>query len=263
MNARRDESVRLPLPSGGALQTYLSYQNQNSDWAVVYVHGFGSTRTGEKAAAVEEACARRGWTYASLDFRGHGQSTGTMLEMRGSALLEDLEAIREYLTGRGIPKLCPVGSSMGGWAAAWFTLRHPSCVPGCVLLAPALDFIRGRWDRLTQTEREKWKQTGRLRVQNEWVDTEIGYRLVEEIDVFPAEKLAAELARPVLILHGLQDNIVPYTHSLALVERAGYPHFELRLYKNGDHRLLAYKDEIAEAACAFFARWTATFPPGS
>ncbi len=98
MNARRTDSLRLSLPGGGALQTYLSYDDPNSQWAVVYVHGFGSTQVGEKPAAVEQACARRGWTYASFDFRGHGQSTGTMLEMRGSALLEDLEAIREYLS---------------------------------------------------------------------------------------------------------------------------------------------------------------------
>ena len=31
-----------------------------------------------------------------------------------------------------------------------------------------------------------------------------------------------------------------------------HPHIELRLFKNGDHRLLAFKDQMAEAACAFF-----------
>jgi hypothetical protein len=33
---------------------------------------------------------------------------------------------------------------------------------------------------------------------------------------------------------------------------------ELRLYKDGDHRLLAYSEEMAEAACNFFARHAAS-----
>jgi alpha-beta hydrolase superfamily lysophospholipase len=258
--SRRQDSVRLPLPAGGAIQAYVSYEDPHRNWAVVYVHGFGSTRMGVKALAMEMACSRRGWTFASFDFRGHGDSTGTLLELRGSGLLEDLELVRDYLIGRGIPHFCPIGSSMGGWAAAWFTLRNPSSVPGCALIAPAVDFLRSRWALLTEDERAQWKRSGRLRVQSEWVDTELGYCLVEEIDLFPMERLAAELDRPVLIFHGLRDDVVPLAHSMSLLERAAFPRMELRLYKDGDHRLMAYKDEMAEAACEFFSRCLTTEP---
>jgi alpha-beta hydrolase superfamily lysophospholipase len=254
MSTRRGDSVRLPLLAGGALQVYVSYQDKPSDWGVVYVHGFGSTRGGEKAVALEAACGRRGWTFASFDFRGHGQSTGTLLELRGSGLLEDLEAMRDYLVGRGMQRYCLVGSSMGGWVSAWFTLRHPSRVVACAMIAPALDFVGSRWELLTQEERERWKQTGRLRIKNQWIDVELGYSMAEEVAQFPVSRLAAELARPMLIFHGLLDDTVPFTQSLNFVERAAYPEIELRLYKNGDHRLLALKDEMAEAACEFFAR---------
>jgi len=254
MTARQHESVRLPHGTEGALQLSLSYSGQMADWAVLYVHGFGSTRGGEKSQVLEEACGRRNWTYAAFDFRGHGESTGTLLELRGSGLLEDMEAVRAFLAGKGIRRLYPVGSSMGGWAAAWFTLRHPQAVPACVLVAPAVEFLRSRWTRLSEGERASWKQTGRLRVQNEWLDTEIGYALVEEIDRYPMEQLATEWTRPLLILHGMRDEIIPYNHSLALVEQLAHPEVELRLYKNGDHRLLAFKDELAEAACQFFTR---------
>ena len=253
MNSRHAESVRVPLPAAGALQVYLSFRGEPADWAVVYVHGFGSTRQGEKSEALELSCARRGWTFASFDFRGHGQSTGTLLELCGSALLEDLDALWDYLVSRGVHRFCLVGSSMGGWAASWFSVRHPASVLRCALIAPAFDFLRNRWQELTEAEREAWKQTGRLRVRNQWIDREIGYGIVEEMDRFPLSRLAAEWAVPLLIFHGLQDDVVPYAQSLALMERATYPHIELRLYKNGDHRLRAFKDQIAEAACRFFA----------
>jgi alpha-beta hydrolase superfamily lysophospholipase len=258
MSERRQEEVRLPLPAGGALHVYVSYRDPALDWAVVYVHGFASTRGGDKATALEAACTRRGWTFAAFDFRGHGQSTGTLRELRGSGLLDDLEQVRDYLVGRGVGRLCLVGSSMGGWVAAWFALRHPQSVAGTALIAPALDFVRSRWAVLTPDERRRWKETGRLRINNQWVDAELGYGLVEEIDLFPLDQLAAGLARPMLILHGLQDDTVPYRQSIEFLERAACPHMELRLYKDGDHRLLAYRDEMADTACAFFARVMAT-----
>src|SRR5262245_47708298 len=219
MSARHRESVSLPHPARGALQVDVSYLHAPGKWAVLYVHGLGSTRSGEKAQALEAACARRGWTYAAFDFRGHGESTGTLLELTGSGLLEDLALVRDYLAAEGVHHLCPVGSSMGGWAAAWFTLRSPHTVPACVLIAPALDFIRGRWARLTEAEREDWKQTGKLRVTNEWMDAEIGYALVAEMELFAGEKLAAGLSRPMLIFHGMRDDVVPYGGSVAFVER--------------------------------------------
>jgi len=252
---RKNETVRLPLPAGGELQAYVSYTGEPAKWAVLYVHGFTSTRGGEKADALEKACASRGWTFASFDFRGHGESTGTLLELRGTNLLSDLDAVHDYLSGRGVHHLCPVGSSMGGWASAWFTARHPASVPACALIAPALDFLHSRWAALTESEREKWRRTGRLSIRNQWVDAELGYGIVEEIDLFPLEVLADELARPVLIFHGLQDDVVPIGQSLKLLERAAHPAIEMRIYKDGDHRLLNFKTEMAESACGFFARW--------
>jgi uncharacterized protein len=251
---RRTESHRLPHPAGGTLQLDLSYPEQPAEPAVVYVHGLGSNRLGEKAQAVEAACARRGWTFATFDFRGHGASSGTLAELRGSGLLADLGAVRAYLADRGVRRLCLVGSSMGGWASAWFAARQPEAVAACALVAPALDFLRARWQRLSEAERAAWRQTGRHRVTNAWIDVDLGYGLVEEMDLFPVAALAAGLTRPLILFHGMQDDTVDYRQSVAFAERCAAVPVELRLFNHGDHRLLAWKEEMAEAACAFFAR---------
>jgi uncharacterized protein len=251
MMPRSTESYRLPVPSG-EIQVHRSYCDAAGDFAVVFVHGFGSTRKGEKARALEDACARRSWTFAAFDFRGHGDSTGRMLELKGSTLLEDLETLHADLATKGARRLYLVGSSMGGWTAAWFTIRHPGVVPACVVIAPAFDFIRNRWTRLSDDERAAWQRTGRHRVQNEWVDTEVGYALIEEIDHFPMERLAADWCTPLLIYHGTADEAVPHSHSVAFVERCAYP-IELRLMEGGDHRLNTWKEEIMEGTCEFFA----------
>jgi pimeloyl-ACP methyl ester carboxylesterase len=254
MSERHTEPLRCLLPEGGALSGKLSYAGSPGPAAVLFIHGFGSTHAGEKAAALEAACARRGWTYAAFDFRGHGASPGTLLELRGSALQADLEQVRASLSAVGVRTLFLAGSSMGGWAGAWFALHHPEVVPACVGIAPALRFLERRWSALDDEQRGTWRDTGRLRVRNEWLDVEVGYGLMEEREQFDADRLAAEWSTPLLIVHGLCDDSVPCADSLDFVQKVRCPEVELHLYKDGDHRLLAHKDDLAELACAFFAR---------
>jgi pimeloyl-ACP methyl ester carboxylesterase len=256
MAIRQQAILRPPLPEGGYLDGYLSYQGEPGPDAVLYVHGFGSTRGGIKADALEAACTRRGWTFAAFDFRGHGRSTGTLYELRGSGLLADLAAVAAELERQGVRRLFPVGSSMGGWAAAWFAVEPGTAVvPAVGLIAPAFRFLQSRWDSLTPQQREEWQRTGRLRVRSQWVDVEIGYGVAEELERFRPEALAARWGTPLLLYHGLGDDTVPAADSLALIERTSYPDIELRLLKGGDHRLLPFKEVLAEEFCRFFGRW--------
>lgn len=246
--------VRLPCHGGAFIEGEWHPADAAGDRVILFVHGLGSTRGGEKARALAGACARRGWPFAAFDFRGHGGSTGTLLDLRGSALLEDLETVRTYLEARGVRWFCLVGSSMGGWAAAWFASRHPEQVPGCVLFAPSFHFPLGLWERLSEAERVHWRATGRLHLRNQWLDAEIGYGLMEEAGRFPPETLARGFNRPLLIFHGMADEVIPFGKVVSFMEGMANPAVELRLLKGGDHRLTAFKETITEEACIFFDR---------
>lgn len=249
------EPVTLPLASGEHLVgDYVRGNPPTADFAVLWVHGFGSHRGGEKAAAVRDECARRGWAFAAFDFRGHGASGGAVHGLRASGLQTDLAAIRHFLTARGHRRLGLVGSSMGGFASAWFAKSNPEVVFGCALLAPAFGFLQRRWGQLTEEDRETWRRTDRLRVRNEWLDVEVGYGLAEERDQFQLGELATGWRTPALLFHGVADQVVPDEDSLEFLRLVDYPHVELRLFKDGDHRLTAYKDEIASEVGRFFSR---------
>jgi alpha-beta hydrolase superfamily lysophospholipase len=120
---------------------------------------------------------------------------------------------------------------MGGWAAAWFAVDSGSAVPACAAIAPAFDFHSRGWDALSEERRRAWRETGRLRARNGWVDMGVGDGLRSERERFPRERLEADWRTPLLIFHGTRDDTAPYGGSLAFVERTPLPEVELRLYK--------------------------------
>jgi alpha-beta hydrolase superfamily lysophospholipase len=177
-----------------------------------------------------------------------------MTDLRASRLLEDLGAVQEFLAAGGHTRLGLVGSSMGAFAAAWFARQQLPSVLGCVFLAPAFRFLERRWNSLNDTERNEWRRTGRLPVRNEWVETELGYGLIEERDQYLFNELTSGWQIPALLFHGCADDKVPDSDSLDFLRAVQCPDVEVRLLKGGDHRLTAFKDEIADAAGRFFAR---------
>lgn len=250
---RQHEPIDIRLATGESLRGDLRFTDAPGDHAIVFIHGFASRRDGEKSVALEVACANTGWTFAAIDCRGHGESDGSMRDLRSSRLLEDLSALQHYLAERGVRELFLVGSSMGGFASAWFALDCDA-VKACVMLAPAFHFLERRWNALSEFERAYWKQAGYVRYKNDYVDTEVGYGLMEERHLFPFEQLVSRWTKPALIFHGLADDIVPATDSIDFQHRAAGTEIEVRLYKNGDHRLTAWKDEMAIEACRFFTK---------
>lgn len=248
------EAITITTAAGNALRgDFCATSATSGAPAVIFAHGLGSARRGEKAAALEAECARRGWVFAAFDFHGHGDSGGTMLELRGTRLLDDLDAITRFVNERGHSNIFLVGSSMGGWAAAWFAALHPQRVQACALIAPALRFLE--WQRLTDVELQRWQQVGRWRIANEWIDLEVDYDLHAEADKYQFERLCERFATPCLIVHGLQDDTVPPAVSLAFIEQCGAPALQLLLIKNGDHRLSTQKEWLACVACDYFARF--------
>ncbi|MBS1810795.1 MAG: alpha/beta fold hydrolase [Acidobacteria bacterium] len=230
---------------------YASFSAQSP--LVIFAHGLGSTRNGEKAHALELECEKRVWAFAAFDFHGHGESVGTMQDLRGSRLLEDLKAITDWATTRGHQTIFLVGSSMGGWAASWFSALHVGRITACAFIAPAFRFLE--FKRLTELERETWRQMGSLEVVNQWIDLALDYGLHAEAETYPFDLLVERFHTPSLIFHGMQDDTVSYHLSLEFAKRCTATEIQLWLINNGDHRLNAHKEMLARASCDFFAGW--------
>jgi uncharacterized protein len=245
-----------PNSTNQMIEGDLSLSDSNSDVAVIFVHGYGSHRRGDKSTHLRQICERQAISFASFDFRGHGKSSGSMRALTISGLVEDLETIHRGLLDHGIERTVLVGSSMGGLASGWFAAKFPEKILGLVLIAPAFKMLERRWSRLTEEERIHWQQTGTHRFEGPYNSVDHDFAFMAERSMFQINDLAPKVACPSLLFHGMKDDIVPCEDSLEFLQLSDNPNLELRLLKSGDHRLTDFKDEIAAEVCRFFNRVT-------
>jgi pimeloyl-ACP methyl ester carboxylesterase len=237
-------ALRLSEPAGG----------RRSRFAFLYLHGFGSTQSGEKADFFRARAAAAGLPFCSFDFQGHGESGGTMRGLTFTRNLADVATVHDYLDGRGWSAVVLIGSSMGGAAALWHAARRPATVLANLLIAPAVGMGRGleRWAGSEGLAR--WRREGSIRYANELVEADLGWDLVADLRRYDLEVLSTGFRTPTLVLQGKLDATVDYREVTRFVARTPGGLFRLRLFEDGDHRLTGRKEELWSEMCDFLVR---------
>lgn len=201
---------------------------------VVWLGGFKSEMTGNKAAALDEWAKDTGHAFVRFDYFGHGQSSGEFRDGTVSRWLDDSLVVLDGLTDG--PQIV-VGSSMGGWLALLLARQRPERIRGLLLIAPAADFSERMWNALPPQTQQTILEKG------EWLRPS-----AYDPDPYPITRGLIEDGRkhllgspirlgcPVRILHGGADPDVPWTVGLDLMQSIEGD-VTFTLVKDGDHRL--------------------------
>ena len=186
---------------------------------VVLCHGLLSSMESPKFSLLASELRQRGIAALRFDFRGCGESEGSLEESNVSARLTDLMrmvgVLREKLGHRG--PLGMMGSSMGGFVVLLACKQIPQIVSAtCVWATPfaPMDLI--------QLGRGKEAQL-------------LGPSFYEDLRHHSLSDLHGKLSR-ILVIHGEKDEIVPLEHALKIHDLA-VPPKKLWVVKGGDHRL--------------------------
>lgn len=203
---------------------------------IVFLPGFRSDMTGDKATHLAAFCAARGQAMLRLDYSGHGASGGQFEEGSIGRWAEDALALIDRLT---TGNLVLVGSSMGGWIALLAALARPERVAGLIGIAAAPDFTeRLMWQAMTPPERETLLRDGVLNLPSEYGEPyPITLRLIEDGRAHLLLDEAIALDCPVRLLHGQHDPDVPWQTALLIAECVTGADVRVILVKDGDHRL--------------------------
>jgi len=203
---------------------------------VVFLPGFRSDMTGDKATALAAFCAARGQAMLRFDYRGHGTSGGNFLDGTiGTWAADAIAAIDQLSNG----KLILAGSSMGGWIALLAAVARPERVEAMVGIAAAPDFTqRLMWEAMTPTERTVLERDGVLYVPSQYGEpTPITLGLIRDGANHLVLTGAIPIRCPVRLLHGQADPDVPWELALRIAEQVETPDVRVILIKDGGHRL--------------------------
>jgi pimeloyl-ACP methyl ester carboxylesterase len=204
---------------------------------VVFLGGFMSDMEGGKALHLEAQCRRRGQQYTRLDYRGHGQSGGVFAEAGISDWAADAAAVIAHASHG--PQVL-VGSSMGGWIMLLLAKCYPELVRGLIGIAPAPDFVLRMESELSASQKQELDTRGFTTRPTPYSNEPyvISRRLLDDgKDNLVLSGPGHAFAGPVRILHGLEDDAVPWENSLALMEKLASTDIRVTFVKKGDHRL--------------------------
>ncbi len=213
---------------------------------VVFLGGFMSDMTGQKATVLEAWARATGRAFLRLDYSGHGTSGGVFREGTIGRWRDDALTVIRH-AGQTVPgldgDLVLVGSSMGGWIAtlvakAISAAAGPQHIAGLVTIAAAADFtedlLPARLGALAQIA-----ETGFYEASSEYADEPyvITNDLLTEGQNHLVLTSPLALNIPVRLIHGTADPDVPWTQSQKLMNALTSEDVELILIKDGDHRL--------------------------
>lgn len=203
---------------------------------IVLVHGFGGDL--DNWLFNIDALAENATVYA-LDLPGHGQSTKTL----GDASLKGLSnALVDFLSKVGVASAHLVGHSMGGAVALQTAIDHPELVKSLTLISSAglgpdinatyiEGFARASSRRELKPVIELLFEDPNL-VSRQLIDDLLKYKRLDGVsealdalakNLFAGGKQASLLAsdaakaeRPVTVIWGASDKIIPASHAAAL-----------------------------------------------
>lgn len=240
---------RLARREGGAIAYH---KTEGRSPTVVFLTGLRSDMTGGKALALEALCRERGQAYLRFDYRGHGESTGRFEETTISDWLDDaLVAVDELTKG----PVVLVGSSLGGWIMLLVARTRPERIKALVGIAPAADFTETlMWAQLSAEQRERLMHEGILAIESPYSPepTTITRALIEDGRKHLLLRGPIPFEGPVRLIHGLEDQDVPWQTSLEIQKHLASTDVEIVLVKGGGHRLSEPRD--LERLCRIVAR---------
>ena len=229
--------VRIPS-DGTLLAAHLAHPPQRADVtnlpAVILAHGYPSDvhHSDVVAAALPELADRiasaMGWLALAFAFRGCGESGGSF-SLKG--WLDDLVAAVQYLEDtEPVAGVYLAGFGTGG-ALAICAAAADARIRGVAALGAPADF--DDWASHPRRLLEHSKEVGMIRDPDfpadfdEWAD-----ELKELRAVAHAPAIAP---RPLLVVHGSDDDVVPVFDARVIVDAHGEA--ELRIVSGAGHRL--------------------------
>jgi uncharacterized protein len=235
----QDDYVMTPFETG-AEHEELTFPSRDGDHDI---HGWWFTRPetnrvvigctgyrGSKAelVGISTALWRAGFNVLLFDYHGHGAGRGAPVTLAYRELGDFFSAL-DY-AGQRVPdaRIGVIGYSMGAAIAIMGSARRPE-VRAVIADSPFATHAEVVSHNVSRVIRVSGRTITTL--SDFFLERRAGYR---GGDVSPVRDAPFLAPRPLLVIHGTQDHMIPVSHGIRVYEAAGDPK-ELWLGEGADH----------------------------
>jgi uncharacterized protein len=219
------EDIRIPTSHGVTLDGWW-FPRPETNRVILGLTGYRGAKS--DLIGIGSALWRAGFNVLLFDYHGHGRGPGAPVTL-AHAELRDTHAALDYALQR-IPgaRIGVIGFSMGAALAILATAARPE-IQGVVADSPFAthaDVISHAISRTLHLPGAPF-----LSATDYFLARRAGYR---SGDVAPLRVMERIAPRPLLLIHGMSDTTIPYSHTQRLYDAAGEPK-ELWLAPGAEH----------------------------
>lgn len=218
---------------------------------MVLLHGFTGYMEERHIIAAAQAGVEAGYAVLRVDQYGHGTSDGEFCNH--NVLIWMLQAMQVIDTARSWPFVswvCLAGHSQGGLNTILVGGMMEDRIRALIPLSPAVNIAYGarKGDFLGYSfDPQQIPESVPV-----WGDRVLKSNYLRAAKMLPVEYAVSQFRKPVLIVHGTQDEAVPYHYGAELKNQ--YANAELVTIEGDDHCYNYHLDEVTAAVKAFLLR---------
>lgn len=195
--------------------------------------------------------SREGFFALRFDFSGNGQSEGVFAESTYSKQVSEMQTAIGLLATRGAEWIGVAGHSMGGLISFLTAARNDSIKAVCAL-ASRLTGIRAT-HFLSREQRSALQRTGEVFFSSRGRSLKLTGDFFADVDSFNPVDLLKTFRKPLLIVHGDMDEIIPVEEAYKVRDLSS-ERVDLEIVPNADHMFSREEDrrDISQVAVRWF-----------
>lgn len=234
------KNVSFSNGKGENLTGILHSPENGNKVGIVLSHGFQSSKDSATYKKMASALEREGFVVLRFDYYGHGKSGGKFEDFTVTEEIRDLKKALDFISKViGVRRIGVYGSSLGGLVAMMQAAKDKRI--GSLVLRAPLSVHEGIGTKAKGDILEVGGPSGKFRIKKQFYDDIVRY---------DAYKKAPRIKCPVLVIHGMNDKVVPPAQSKKLVTLLDEG--KLEMFIGSGH---FFEDEAKKATRILTTKW--------
>ena len=202
-----EKHIKLTNDWGEQLAATLHASSPPTAAGVVLGHCFTCSRHTSILRQICKDLDAAGLSALRFDFSGNGQSEGRFSESTYTKQIAEMQTAMACLQNQGITRIGLAGHSLGAAVAVLTAGQTPEVKAVCALAGRLTGTIPTHF--LNRQQREELDQTGEVCFISRGRSLELTRVFFSDADQYRLPEVLKALDRPMLVVHGEQDEIIP------------------------------------------------------